>query len=110
MKTQTKNFLRPSLLFLLLPLFSFCFFTPSSFAENNLTIPSDQTVEELLDSARLSPLGATENSEKVKSQKEANNLLTIICLIVMGASGLGVILILLHPLFHRRKKKPLIKF
>lgn len=100
------------LLFIILSLFIPLLFSCPSFAET----PSDditELIEEIINtpsSERLEPLGVTENNQKVEEQKKSNNLISIVCMIVMALSGIGVILIILHPLLHHRKKKNLIKF
>ncbi len=97
---------------IVLSLFIPLLFSFPTFAE---TPPDDlsELLEEITNtpsSEHLNPLGVTENNQKVEEQKKSNNLISIICMIVMALSGIGVILIVIHPLFHRRKKKNLIKF
>ncbi len=95
-----------------LVLFSLVLTSASSFA-TNLPLISDEATEEVLISPKneyLDPLGAAENNQKAKEQKERNNIITIICLVVMFLSGIGVALILFHPLFHHKKKKIVPKF
>ena len=105
----------PKIVLLLFMLFSSILTSIPTFATNP-PLASDefgQTVEEILNSPKneyLDPLGATENNQRVKEQKEKNNTITIICLIVMIFSGIGVAIIFFHPLFHHKKKKILPKF
>lgn len=111
---KKKTFKLPKLIFVFCLLFfllagSFVFALKSTAISDNIK----QVVETILNSSEtgsLNPLGVSENNQKVQTQKTSNTTLTSICLVVISISGVGIIFILLRPLFRRRRKKFLIKF
>lgn len=54
---------------------------------------------------KTEPLGVTENLEKVEDEEGKNQIITIICIVVIAISIIGIATIILLPFFRKDKKR-----